>query len=62
MGPARAAILRNVLIANVRQEIGPVDVVPDPSFGDVICWHQGLSDMRLEIFRKRETARTVGVR
>ena len=49
MRPAGAAILRDVLVANVGQEVGAVDVVPDPSFGDVVDWSQSFSDERFEI-------------
>lgn len=49
MRPAGTAVLRDVLVANVGQEVGVVDVVPDPGLGDVIDWSQGFSDVGFEI-------------
>jgi hypothetical protein len=50
-----------MLIANVGQEVGSVDVVPNPGIGDVVGWYQGFPDMGFEILRKGKAARTVGV-
>lgn len=59
MCPARATILRNVLIANVSEIVSAVNVVPDPGLGDVVDGDQSFSDERFEVLKK--TLTTVGI-
>ena len=61
MRPAGTAILRDVLVANVRQEVGVVDVVPDPGLGDVVDWSQGFSDIGFEIRGEGKVVWLLGV-
>lgn len=60
MGPAGTAVLGNVLVANVGEEVGSVDVVPDPLFGEVNVLKDGV-DFPLNGFSDGNTARVLFV-
>ena len=40
MGPAGAAVGRDVLVAHVRQVVNTVDITPVPSGGNPIDWDE----------------------
>ena len=48
MGPARTAVLRNVLVAHIGEEVVAVDVIPDPLLGKIVNrLKRGLDEVNL---------------
>ena len=45
VGPAGTAILGDVLVADVGQEVGAVDVVPEDLLGEVVGWDKWSLDL-----------------
>ena len=60
VGPAGAAILRNVLVAHIRQVIDTVDVAPVPSFWNSVYWDERRMHPRLRDYIRLDTARLIG--
>jgi hypothetical protein len=59
MGPARTTILGDVLVSDVGQVVGRVDVVPYPLFRKVIDGNKGSFDERGSTVGVANTARVV---
>ena len=55
MSPAGATVLGNVLVADVCKEVGSVNVVPDPLFGEVNVLKDGVN-LPLNGFSDGDTA------
>jgi hypothetical protein len=60
VGPAGTAVLGDVLVADVGEEVGTVNIVPDPLFGELGSGESGL-DLVLNGFGEGETAGVVDV-
>ena len=56
MSPARATVLGNVLIANSGEEVGSIYVVPQPLFGEVVCWDERSVNARFSSVRVSDAA------
>jgi len=60
VGPARATILRNVLVTHICQVIDTVDIAPVPSFGNRVNWDKRRVYSRLGNDIRLDTTSMIG--